>query len=203
MSVDKKNKCDTLCEMVAKLRKEKKLSYEDISKKGMIPASVVEQIEKGMVSPSVGAIKKITKALGIPLADFFQQAGLSPEEVNSMASARETVHIPVNKRKSLQVKGSMAFIQYLTPINVERNLELLWQEVEPRASGGDWLTHEGEECCLVIKGQFRIYVGDETHDLNEGDTLWFRTHQRHKWENRSKEPAVVLWAITPPYHGKV
>lgn len=203
MSMGKKNKNQSLIEMLAQLRKEKKLSYEDIAEKGIIPAALVEQIEKGMVSPSIGALKKITRALEIPLSEFFQQAGLSPEEVDSLTSNQEVMHIPLSKRKTLKVKGSMALIQYLTPTSVDRNLELLWQEVEPRASGGDWLTHEGEECCLVIKGSFRIYVGDDTYDLNEGDTLWFRTHQKHKWENRSSNPAIVIWAITPPYHGKV
>lgn len=201
MALGKKDK--SLMEMLAQLRKKKKMSYEDIAEKGVIPAPLVEQIEKGMISPSIGALKKITKALEIPMADFFQQLGFSEEEVAEIESNQQTVLIAKDKRKTLGVKGSRAVIEYLTPTKVERNLELLWQEVEPKASGGDWLTHEGEECCLVISGSFRLYVGDEVYDLNEGDTLWFRTHQRHKWENRSDAPAVVIWAITPPYHGKI
>ena len=201
MSEKKKNQ--SLNEMLGKLRRDKKLSYEDIAERGMLPSQLVEEIEKGMVSPSIGALKKITRALEIPLSEFFQRAGISEKEVAALESPRDVVYIPKNKRKSLTVKGSRAVIQYLTPTTTERKLELLWQEVEPRSSGGDWLTHEGEECCFVISGKVRMHVEDQVFELSEGDNLWFKTEQRHKWENPFESGAVILWTITPPYHGKV
>jgi len=201
MAINEKEK--SLIEKLTQLRKEKKLSFDDVSQKGMIPAPLVEQIEKGMVSPSIGALKKITKALEIPLSEFFQQAGLSKQDVVGLESGQKTVLIRSEKRQRLEVKGSKAVIQFLTPIETERNLELLWQEVEPKASGGDWLTHAGEECCLVISGSVRLYIEDGVYNLQKGDSLWFKTNQRHKWDNPSDEPAVLIWAITPPYHGSI
>jgi transcriptional regulator with XRE-family HTH domain len=201
MAINEKEK--SLIEKLTQLRKEKKLSFEEISQKGMIPAPLVEQIEKGMVSPSIGALKKITKALEIPLSEFFQQVGLSEQDVVGLESEQKAALIRSDKRLRLDVKGSKAVIQFLTPIEMERNLELLWQEVEPKASGGDWLTHEGEECCLIISGSIRLYIEDEVYNLKRGDSLWFKTDQRHKWENPSDEPAVIIWAITPPYHGRI
>ena len=79
MAINEKEK--SLIEKLTQLRKEKKFSFDDIAQKGMIPAPLVEQIEKGMVSPSIGALKKITKALEIPLSELFQQAGLSEKDV--------------------------------------------------------------------------------------------------------------------------
>jgi len=200
MTINEKEK--TLIEKLTQLRKEKKLSFDDISQKGMIPAPLIEQIEKGMVSPSIGALKKITKALEIPLSELFQQAGLSEKDFVGLESGQKAVLIRSEKRKHLEVKGSKAVIQFLTPTEAERNLELLWQEVEPKASGGDWLTHDGEECCLVVSGRVRLHIEDEVYNLQKGDSLWFRTNQRHKWDNPSDEPAIIIWAITPPYHGR-
>jgi transcriptional regulator with XRE-family HTH domain len=198
-----KDKEKTIVEKLARLRKKKKLSLEDISRKGSIPVQLVEQIEKGMVSPSIGALKRITRALEIPLAEFFQQAGVSDEDIDGLKSEKNAVLTRNDSRHVLDVKGSKAVIQYLTPIEVDRELELLWQEVEPKASGGDWLTHRGEECCFVISGTVRLYVEDNVYDLQKGDALWFKTHQRHKWENPSDQKTVLIWAITPPYHGNV
>ena len=169
----------------------------------MIPVQLVEQIEKGMVSPSIGALKRITRALGIPLAEFFQQTGVSDEDIDGLRSGQKAVVIRNDSRNVLEVKGSKAVIQYLTPLEVDRNLELLWQEVGPNASGGDWLTHNGEECCFVISGSVRLHIEDNVYDLQKGDSLWFKTDQRHKWENPSDQKAVLIWAITPPYHGSV
>jgi transcriptional regulator with XRE-family HTH domain len=201
MTINEKEK--TLIEKLTQLRREKKLSFDDISQKGMIPAPLVEQIEKGMVSPSIGALKKITKALEIPLSELFQQAGLSEKDVAGLESGQKAVLIRSEKRQRLEVKGSKAVIQFLTPTEAERHLELLWQEVEPKASGGDWLTHTGEECCLVVSGSLRLHIEAEVYNLQKGDSLWFKTDQRHKWDNPSDEAAVIIWAITPPYHGRI
>ena len=200
-----KEKEKTIIDKLAKLRKDKKLSLDDISRKGKIPVQLVEQIEKGMVSPSIGALKKITRALEIPLANFFKQAGVSDKDIEELKSEPEqkAVLIRSDRRNVLEVKGSKAVIQYLTPTEVDRDLELLWQEVEPHASGGDWLTHSGEECCFVVSGAVRLYIEGDIFDLQQGDSLWFKTNQRHKWENPSDQKAVLIWAITPPYHGNV
>lgn len=197
------NIAQSLIEKLTQLRKEKKMSYDDVAEKGMIPATLVEQIEKGMVSPSIGVLKKITKAMKIPVSEFFQNAGLSEKDIEKLSQDQKTVLITADKRKQLEVKGSKTVIQYLTPIEKEGKLELLWQVVQPKSSGGDWLTHEGEECCFVVSGSIRICIEDQVHDVKEGDSIWFKTDQRHKWENPFDEPATVIWAITPPYHGKI
>lgn len=198
-----KEKEKTIIEKLARLRKEKKLSLDDISQKGLIPVQLVEQIEKGMVSPSIGALKKITRALEIPLAKFFKQTGVSDADIEKLQSGQKVVLIRNDRRNVLEVKGSKTVIQYLTPLEFDRELEVLWQEVEPNASGGDWLTHHGEECCFVISGIVRLYIEDNIYDLQQGDSLWFKTNQRHKWENPSDQKAILVWAITPPYHGNV
>ena len=64
----KKEKNTSVGEMLAKLRKKKKVSYEDIAEQASISVQLVEDIEKGMVSPSIGILKKITKVLDIPLS---------------------------------------------------------------------------------------------------------------------------------------
>lgn len=188
-----------LIEKLIRLREEKKMSYADIAQKGMVRAQLVEDIEKGVVSPSTGVLKRIAQALDVPLADLFQEVEFSDKDMRKIRSSQEILHIKHDKRKSLRVKGSGVVYYYLTPTLGERKLEVLWQEVQPGASGGDWLFHEGEECFLILKGQFRLYIDDEVYDLEEGDTLWFKTHRRHKWENPGDTEAVVLVSITPPW----
>lgn len=192
-------KTKTLVERLGQIRNQKKMSYDTVGEKAQLHPSLVEQIEKGMVSPSTGALKQISNALEIHLADLFQEVGFSDEEIEKIDQGSEIVLIEKSRRKSLDVKGSKAFYHYLTPMIADKNLELLHQEAEPKASGGNWLSHEGEECCYVVEGQFRVYVDDKSYDLNKGDTLWFKSYQKHKWENPGDKKAVVIWAITPPW----
>ena len=194
-----REKQKSLIERLSKIRKGKRMSFEELGDKAMIHARLVEQIEKGMVSPSTGALKAIAKALETHLADLFEEVGLSDEEIKAMDAAGEIAHIKKEKRKMLDVRGSRAVYHYMTPTKAQRNLEMLYHEVEPKASGGDWLSHEGEECCFVLKGKFRIYYGDKAYDLDEGDTLWFKSYKRHKWVNPTDQKTTVIWAITPPW----
>ena len=198
-----KDKSKSLGEMITQLRKGKKLSYQDIEKRGIIPAQLVEDIEKGMVGPSIGALKKICKALEIPLSEFFQKTGLSEKDLTEEETGGDAVVVRKDKRQTLSVKGSRAVIESCIRPSEDCSLELLWQEVEPKSSGGDWLTHPGEECCLIMQGRIRLHVEGSTYELEEGDTLWYKTTKRHKWENPYEKPAIMLWAITPPYHSKM
>lgn len=193
----------SLGEMIAELRKDKKLSYVDIEQKGIIPAQLVEDIEKGMIGPSIGALKKICKALEIPLTDFFQRAGVSEDDLGSTEAGNDVSLVRKDKRERLSVKGSRAVIEALTKTTGKSSFEIILQEVEPKSSGGDWLTHPGEECCFLVQGNIRVHVEDATYELSEGDTLWFKTTQRHKWENPYDQSAVMMWIMSPPYHSNV
>jgi mannose-6-phosphate isomerase-like protein (cupin superfamily) len=184
---------------LAKIRRQKKLTYDDISARTTMPTSLIEQIEKGTVSPSTGALKQIAKALDIRLVDLLQDMGVGKETLAEFTTEENAILLKRVERKALPIKGSKAVYSYLTPKHSSSNLEVLWHEAEAGATGGDWLSHEGEECCYVLKGRFRIFVQDEIHDLNEGDCLWFQSRQRHKWENPGKEKSEVIWAISPPW----
>lgn len=199
----KKEKSSSLGDMLGLMRKDKKMSVDTLAERATLPVQLVEDIEQGVVAPSIGVLKKLTRVLQVPMADMFQQAGLSEAEIERVEANKDVVHIRMNERRSLSVKGSRANIQALTPTKVDHNLELLWQEVDARSSGGDFLTHEGEECCFVVRGAIRLHIEDQVYELQEGDSFWFKTFQRHKWENPHDEGAVIMWAITPPYHGAV
>jgi DNA-binding transcriptional MerR regulator/quercetin dioxygenase-like cupin family protein len=59
--------------------------------------------------------------------------------------------------------------------------------------------HEGEEFIHVLSGQFEITLGSEDfHQLNAGDSLYFKSSVHHAWKNSYKGETVLLWINTPP-----
>lgn len=57
---------------------------------------------------------------------------------------------------------------------------------------------QSEECIIVQKGTAKIYVGDESFILNDGDTITFSSKIPHGWKNIGEDMLELLWIITPP-----
>jgi DNA-binding transcriptional MerR regulator/quercetin dioxygenase-like cupin family protein len=69
----------------------------------------------------------------------------------------------------------------------------------PGVSSEGAYEHEGEEFLHVLSGQLEIVLGaDEFHQLNPGDSLYFKSSLRHAWKNSFNGETVLLWINTPP-----
>ncbi len=54
-----------------RIRKEKKLSTEQLAKKSGVARSYIQKIEDGGSNPSIAVLCKLAKALQIPVYDLF------------------------------------------------------------------------------------------------------------------------------------
>ena len=69
----------------------------------------------------------------------------------------------------------------------------------PGASSEGAYKHEGEEFIHVLAGQLEIVLGSEDfHQLNAGDSLYFKSSLHHSWKNSHGGETVLLWINTPP-----
>ena len=65
------------------------------------------------------------------------------------------------------------------------------------AMGDEPVTHEGEEWGMVLRGRLKVWVGDEIHFLDPGDSIWFPSTTPHRMENVADEPTEYIWIDTP------
>jgi len=71
--------------------------------------------------------------------------------------------------------------------------------IAPGGGSGGSYSHDGEEAILILEGQLDVWLDNYEHyHLVDGDTLYFRSAQRHRWSNHGERLARVLWANTPP-----
>ena len=55
------------------------------------------------------------------------------------------------------------------------------------------LTHNGEECGYVLKGELVVLLGGKEYVLEEGDSIYFNSTVPHKYINRSDEDCISIW----------
>jgi quercetin dioxygenase-like cupin family protein len=70
-------------------------------------------------------------------------------------------------------------------------------EVAPRGGPPLHVHHEQEETIQVLKGSFKVRVGDETFRCREGDFAYLPAGLPHAFLNLTEEPAEVLVVYVP------
>lgn len=180
----------TLGSQIRNRRRDVGMSVRDLAELAGFSPSYVSLLERGMVNPSVAAIKKVAACLDVSVASLMD--GPDQSATGSGAVVRR------GNRKTIQYPGSDIRFELLSP-DLHRKIEFLWLTVPVGAeSGDDGYVHVGEECFVVLKGRIGLWLGQENYELEQGDSVYFDSSIPHRWRNISDEEAEAIWVITPP-----
>ena len=169
------------------VRQSQGLSQRRLARQSGVANATISQVESGKLNPTVGMLKKILDGIPMPLSEFFAD---DPTPGNRLFfRADELVEIADGGISYRQVGANLA----------ARAIQLIHERYEPGAgTGRHALTHEGEECGIVLHGRLRVTVGNEVATLKAGDAYYFRSSQPHTFENPGSEPCELITACTPP-----
>ena len=178
----------------------------------------ISQVERDLVTPSIGALNRIAAALNVRMRTFFTDAETPDGDAGNVSKqagmsnrVQESVPAPVsvpdfpsaavrhNRRKHLLYPESRIQFDLLTP-NLLRSLEILMSTAAVGADSGDIpVSHVGEECVIVLRGGMELTVGGERFTLNSGDTLYFDAKLPHSWKSTGPDELQAIWVMTPPH----
>lgn len=151
----------------------------------------ISQIERGKSAVTISALHQIAEALEVQVSWFF---------ATGSAPAADELGIVLRKRnrRKLDFQGSGVHEEMLSP-RLSGQLLLVETTFAPGASTGDRdRERRGEEAGLVISGTLELHVEGQVFKLEAGDSFSFTRRGPHRCHNPGREPAVVLWVITPP-----
>jgi transcriptional regulator with XRE-family HTH domain len=169
------------------LREQRALTIASLARQVGISAAAISQIESGTVQPSVTTLRKLAAALGVPVFRFFLPAD---------AAAASLVRR--GERKTLGLARTGARYELLTP-SLQGRLEVMEITMDPgQASAPERISHPGEECLVIIKGDGVLELGDDIIDMRTGDAATFQASLPHRLRNAGQRPLSALSAITPP-----
>lgn len=170
-------------------RNEKDISIKKLSELTGITSSMISQIERNQVNPSINTIKNIANELDIPLFYFFQE-DIPSKEIIVRSDKRKTLGIPDNQDVTYEL---------LTP-NSQGDIEFCLMTIPPKTNTGEeYQKHTGEEVAYVVSGEVEIeIVGIEKIILKSGDSIIILPQNKHRWNNFTNFQSQVIFAITPP-----
>jgi transcriptional regulator with XRE-family HTH domain len=171
-------------ERLRQLREVRNMSVRKLAELTEFSASFISQVENGQASPSIGSLERIAAAVGVTLGEFFAPHG---------GSEGPGLIVRAVAREHLTSAWSNAQIEALAPMSGGRKLEPVLITLEPGGrSGKRPHAHSMEEFAFVLEGAVRLTLGEEAHDLVEGDAVTIPPEHSRVWENTSAAPVRIL-----------
>lgn len=175
------------------IRKSKHMSIVELAKKVGVSKSLISQVERGEVLPSLSTLNKVANSLGVEITEFFR--------IDQPRMAEEDIVVRKDNRKKITIPNSSMVYYLLTP-NLQQNVEFLIIDIPPFTDAGnneiDTFKHDGEEYFLVLEGQLLLCIEEHEYVLNAGDSGCFDSSQGHVWKNTTDKKGSFLIAATAP-----
>jgi len=169
------------------IRLRRGLSQRQLARQSGVANATISQIEAGKLNPTVSMLKKVLDGIPLRLSEFFSDVPEAPERV--FFRADELTEIADGGVSFRQVGANLA----------NKAIQFIKECYQPGAgTGRHAITHEGEECGLVLRGRLQVTVGEHTAVLRPGDAYYFKSNQPHSFLNPGSEPCELISACTPP-----
>ena len=180
-------------------REHKNMSVRGLARYVGVSPSLVSQIERGRVMPSVGTLYSIANELGLVVDDLFTGAQPRSRKSERPDMAVADVVNPVLKsgqRKIIKLADGVRW-ERLTP-TPDKDVEFLVvvYDVGAESCPKDALIrHGGKEYAYMLNGHLGIKIGFEEFELGPGDSIAFDAQMPHRLWTVGKEPAEALWVV--------
>lgn len=178
-------------ERIKEIREEQGISLEELSRMTGMSPSVLSQIENRMLSPSLGALIKISKALGIPLGRF-----LGEEKEEPFTIVRKDERRPATRFGTKDGVGYGYSYESLGHGMKGRHMEpfLVSLEVVPEHLLQPSV-HEGEEFLFVLEGEVEVQLAGHSDTLYPGDSIYYHSSIPHLVRAKGGKEAKILAVI--------
>lgn len=188
-----------LGQKIKELRSGKGMTLEELSQLSGVSQSLLSMIERNLSAPTVRTLERILKALETTISQVYME--MEAEASDDDVLRKKAVVIKKSERKQLVLgpERAQAHYELLTP-DYQRRLQFMYIHFPVQGTGkaSQLVSHEGEECGLILEGRLKAVVGDEIIILEEGDCIYFDSAIPHLMENIGNIEVRAFWVNTPP-----
>ncbi|MEO6714508.1 MAG: XRE family transcriptional regulator [Mycobacteriales bacterium] len=162
------------------------LTLAQLSATAAVSVSMLSQVERGLLDPSLDTLRNIADALGTSPFRLLEEEG-TVAGIVQRGSGRTIV----------TEDGAFRF-ELLSP-SLDGAFEIAVWELKPgHSSTGQPRAHPGEEANLFLQGHAQLEIGDEILDLHAGDCITFDPTRPHRVTALGDEVVICVDVISPP-----
>jgi len=167
------------------LREEKGISLDELSNMTGFDVELLSNIENNIVQPQLGTVIRLSKALDSAFGRLISGIG---DRIYSITRKDEQKVVS----RSTAKKGQKQVYTYksLAPEVKGRHMEALIVQLEENPDK-EVSVHDGEEFIYVLDGIVVLNIGEETFDLEPGDSAYYLSTTPHLVASK-KGKATIL-----------
>ena len=173
------------------MRKAIDLTVAELGAAAGISAGMLSKIENGSISPSLGTLDALAKALNVPITRLFAET--DERRDCSFVKAGAGVRIERRGTKSGHLYDLLGH-SLGGAIGVEPYLITLAEDAVPYTH----FRHAGVEFIYMLSGKVRYRHGERAYLMEPGDALFFDAAARHGPEDLIEVPMRYLSIIIYP-----
>ena len=176
---------DDVGERIIKIREEKDLTLEEISKLTGFDVAFLSKIENKEVQPQLGTMIKLSKALDSAFGRLVSGVG---DKLYSIT--RKNEQRTISRSTSKKSKKKVYTYKSLAPDVQGRHMEAFLVQLEEDPDKETSL-HEGEEFIFVLDGEVVLEIGEDKFVLEPGDSAYYLSTTAHHIAAKKGKATIV------------
>jgi transcriptional regulator with XRE-family HTH domain len=173
-------------EKMRALRLRKKMGLVELGQHTGLSAALLSKLERGKLFPTLPTLLRIALVFSVGLEYFFRE-----ERKNMVTIIRKT------ERQRFPDKPATNDISYffesLDFAATEKKINAYYADFQPIAAEKTRIHfHPGIEFLYLINGELCLKIGNDEHNLETGDSVYFDSTVPHSYRRTGKKPCDGL-----------
>jgi len=179
---------------IKEAREDLGLSLFDLYLRTNVTVDQLSQIEEGKVSPPLGTVIKLAKALDLTIDHL-----ISGEEGEDYTIVRKNNRKVISRYDARREKHYGYEYESLAPHKTDKHMEPFLVTLEPSETAEERSTHDGQEFIFVLQGKMEVRLRENIHLLEPGDSIYYDSTVPHLVKCHRQETTKILAVL---YTGK-
>jgi transcriptional regulator with XRE-family HTH domain len=172
------------------------LSLRELARRIGVSASLISQIERDKVNPSVSTLYSLVRELGLGMGDLFSTDGAPPAGPVVAAAALQSPLVTPEQRAVINLASGVTWERLTAaPGTGLEFLRIVYDVGSESCPEDSLIRHGGTEYGYMIAGRLGVQVGFDRYELGPGDSISFDSSSPHRLWTIGNRPAEAIWVI--------
>ena len=171
------------------IRLKSDMTIQELASKSKVSSNMISRVERGLTIPSVEILMKLAAVFDKSINYFVEEVSTTHEIVFSSPGQRDTT--VYDDEKNMHTES------FTSGLRDPQFMSFLCTVPTGGTSGQKHMHHPGDELIFLVEGQLKVTIAGEVYALKAGDSLSFKSHLPHRWDNIGDGDARIIWTLSP------
>jgi len=171
------------------IRLKSDMTIQELASKSKVSSNMISRVERGLTTPSVEILMKLAEVFDKSINYFVEEVSTTHEIVFSSPGQRDTT--VYDDEKNMHTES------FTSGLRDPQFMSFLCTVPKGGTSGQKHMHHPGDELIFLVEGQLKVTIAGEVYSLTTGDSLSFKSHLPHRWDNVGDSDARIIWTLSP------